>query len=410
MRVCTGLAAASAVLCACAPDAAQSSRESATPAAATPTASPTSAATQNAHNAQNNQSSQNTRNTQNSPSSKSAATPAPAFTLRPEVPAQDRRAAAASLLFPGVSNFDDALHKLNAGVGGIFITSWADPALLTEPGRDIHALRQLVGRPFHVAIDFEGGRVQRFSEILGTYPSPQALAAGTPQQVEATAYDIGTRLHAHGIDVNFAPVLDVDGAGLEVVGDRSFSPDPQRAGEYGMAFARGLENAGVGAVFKHYPGHGRASGDTHTGTAITPHLAEMTGFDLVPWRTALAGEPRADVMVGHMVVPGLGDGTTPASLNPHAYGLLRNHDGFRNLAYTDDLTGMRAITDHYTPAQAVVAAIAAGADQALWSTAVDIDSVIDQVVAAVEEGRIHPQRFAAAVERVRADQGLHPNP
>lgn len=317
----------------------------------------------------------------------------------PGVP-EDQRAQVASLLMPGVVSFDDALAKLNAGVGGIFITSWADPGLLTQPGRDINALREIVGRPFDVAIDFEGGRVQRFSDILGTYPSPQVMAAThTPAEVEEQGRQVGQSLRAHGINVDFAPVLDVEAGGLEVVGDRSYSRDPALAGQYGAAFARGLESAGVRAVFKHFPGHGRASGDTHQAMATTPPLDQLFTHDLIPFDIALDSAPGAAVMVGHMVVPGLGPSGVPASLNNHAYGLLRNTYGYDGVVYTDDLTGMRAITDTWSPEQAVVQAIAAGADQALWSTAVDINRVIDTLNAAVDSGQIHPARFQAAVYR-----------
>ena len=324
----------------------------------------------------------------------------------PLVPPEQRRAAAASLLMPAVVNYDDALAKLQAGVGGIFIVSWADPGLLTQPGRDLHALREAVGRDFEVSIDFEGGRVQRFSEVLGSYPSAQQMAHGTPEQVEGTAFQIGQTLAAYGITLDFAPVLDVGGADLDVVGDRAYSTDPVRAGEYGAAFARGLENAGVDAVFKHFPGHGRASGDTHLGAAVTPPLPEMEAFDIVPWDGALPGEPRADAMVGHMVVPGLGNGVTPSSLNPAAYELLRTREHFGGRIFTDDLTGMAAITSRYTPEQAIVTALASGADVALWSTATDINFIIDQVVGAVEVGIIPEQRFADAVAHSAA--GLAP--
>ncbi len=336
------------------------------------------------------------------PSPATSTTPAPPAWV--PVPEQERRQVAASLLMPGVSNFDDAVAKLQAGVGGIFIPSWADPGLLTQPGRDIHALRALIGRDFRVAIDFEGGRVQRFSEILGTFPSPQAMTAGSYPEVEDTAFRIGTSLKAHGIDVDFAPVLDLDGAGLDVVGDRAFSTNAQAAGDFGAAFARGLTRAGVQPVFKHYPGHGRATGDTHLGAVYTPPLPELFGFDLCPYEVALPAAPGAGVMVGHMVVPGLGDGTTPASLNSHAYGLLRHEQGFEGLSYTDDLTGMRAVTDHYSAPDAVVAALAAGADQALWSTPVDVVAVIDAVERAAAEERISPERFAESAARVRADR------
>ena len=296
----------------------------------------------------------------------------------------------ARMLMPGVVDYADAKSKLEAGVGGIFITSWADPNLLYQ----IDGLREEIGRPFDVSIDFEGGRVQRFSQILGDHPSPRELAATmSVEQVEAKAFEIGQSLRAHGITVDFAPVIDVDGGGLEVVGDRSFSQDPYLAADYGAAFARGLNNAGVKAVFKHYPGHGRASGDTHLGEAITPPLPELFEHDLIPFEQVFTQAPEAAVMVGHMVVPGLGDGTTPASLNNHAYGLLRNYHNFHGTAYTDDLTGMAAISNTMSIEEAVPAALAAGADQALWSSASDIDAVIAACVQAVESGQIPSSRL-----------------
>lgn len=328
-------------------------------------------------------------------------TPTPETSSPPPVPLPaTQRERAASLLMAPVVNFDDALYKLNAGVGGIFIPSWADPALLTEPGRDLHALRQMVGRPFDISIDFEGGRVQRFTKVFGAFPTPRQMGTEGPEAVRRYGFQIGQALLSRGVSVDFAPVLDIDGQGLDVVGDRAFSTDPHEAAALGVQFAAGLEDAGVDSVFKHYPGHGRASGDTHLGPAVTPPLGEVMGFDAVPFAEATAAEPRSAMMVGHMVVPGLGDGVTPSSLNSHAYGLLRNVHGFDGLVYTDDLTGMKAITDIYAPADAVVAAIAAGADVALWSAEMDINYVIDRVDAAVTEGRINRHRFDAAVMRV----------
>ena len=314
---------------------------------------------------------------------------------------QDIRAMAASVLMPPVTNYDDAKAKLDAGVGGIFIPSWADPNLLQEEGRDINALRQEVGRDFEVSIDFEGGRVQRFSEILGEYPAPQQMAAErSPQEVEQLAHEIGTSLKAHGINVDFAPVLDVDGNGLEVVGDRSFSTDPVQAGEYGAAFARGLDSAGVKAVFKHFPGHGRASGDTHLAEAVTPPLEELEGHEFIPFKTALPQAPHAALMMGHLAVPGLGDGQTPASMLPEAYGLARETLQYDGPIYTDDIGGMKAISDSLPLADAVVTSLNAGADMPLWSTEEDINAVIDAVVGAVDEGRLAPERLGDAARHV----------
>ncbi len=336
--------------------------------------------------------------------------PTPEDIARARVP-EEQRAKAASLMVVGVDNYDDALWKLQQGVGGIFITSWANPELLTTPGRNIVALREAVGRPFSVSIDYEGGRVQRHEHVIGPRLSPRQLAAQmTPTEVEKYATDLGDVLRWHGVTVDFAPVLDVDAHGLEVVGDRSFSTDPVQAGEYGAAFARGLVAAGITPVFKHFPGHGQASGDTHHELAVTPPFEQVISHDLPPYAIAL---PQVDgaVMVGHMVIPGLGDGFTPSSLDPAVYELLRSGDypggtPFHGLTYTDDLTGMRAITDRYTLPQAVVAAVRAGADQPLFSSGGDLVAAIDALDAAVTSGEVSAARLDDAAYRVQL-QLLH---
>lgn len=329
-----------------------------------------------------------------------SASAAPSTTPSEEAPVPvDRRQLAASVLMPPAVNYDDALAKLQAGAGGIFIPSWADPALLSEPGRDINALRAAVGRDFQVSIDFEGGRVQRFSEILGEHPAPAQMAAEhSPEEVEQMGAEIGRVLKEHGINVDFAPVLDVDGGELEVVGDRSFSTDPKLAGEYGAAFARGLESAGVKAVFKHFPGHGRASGDTHLGEAVTPPLEELYGHEFVPFQEAIPAAPAAGLMMGHLVVPGLGDGQTPASINPAAYQLAREQLHYGGPIYTDDIGGMASIADTMNVPQAVVAALASGADMPLWSTDAEFPAAVDAVVAALDDGTLTDAQLQASAQ------------
>ncbi|MDO5670892.1 MAG: glycoside hydrolase family 3 N-terminal domain-containing protein [Corynebacterium sp.] len=318
---------------------------------------------------------------------------------------EEQRAKVASLMVVGVDNYDDALWKLRQGVGGIFITSWANPELLTTEGRNIVALREEIGRPFSVSIDYEGGRVQRHAHVIGPRMSPREMAATmSPEEVEDYARNLGNSLRWHGVTVDFAPVLDIDGAGLDVVGDRAFSQDPAVAGEYGAAFARGLQEAHITPVFKHFPGHGQASGDTHHQLAVTPPYENIAATDLAPYATAL---PQVDaaVMVGHMVVPGLGDGATPSSLDPAVYELLRSggYPGgkpFDGVVYTDDLTGMRAITDRWTLPQAVVAAVRAGADQPLFSSGGALIDAIDALDAAVTAGEVPVERLNDAADRV----------
>src|SRR6202000_328447 len=109
----------------------------------------------------------------------------------------------------------------------------------------------------------------------------------------------GKKMHDLGITVDFAPVVDVsDEPDDSVIGDRSFSNDPAVVTDYAGAYARGLRDAGVLPVLKHFPGHGHASGDSHTGGVVTPSLAELKNLDLGPYRTLVSQAP-VGVMVGH---------------------------------------------------------------------------------------------------------------
>lgn len=203
--------------------------------------------------------------------------------------------------------------------------------------------------------------------------------------------------------MNFAPVVDVDALGLDVVGDRAFSDEPQRVAEYATNYALGLRDAGVLPVFKHFPGHGRASGDSHLKDVVTPPLAEMMEFDLVPYATALTVEPAA-VLMGHMVVPGLGE-PVPASLNPAAYKLLRSGEypggkPFDGIIFTDDLSGMKAITNRMPAAEAIAQSLVAGADQALWINTAHLIPAIDRAVAKVKSGEYPVEQLASQAARV----------
>lgn len=341
----------------------------------------------------------------------------PATTTAVPTP-EEVRATAASLMIVGVRDYADAAWALKQGVGGIFIGSDTDPSLFDALG----ALREEVGREFDVAIDFEGGRVQRHAGVLlepeaaaaGGIPSPRQQAATmSVEQVRAMAADLGRQLAAHGVTINFAPVVDLDGADLDVVGDRSYSDDPAVTADYARAFAQGMLDAGIQPVFKHFPGHGRASGDSHSGEVITPPLAELENLDLRPYGDELLIDG-AGVMMGHMVVPGLAelsgdnatvDASTPASLNPNAYALLRSgnyRDGepFSGRIYTDDLSGMRAISNLMPIEQAVATSIEAGADRALWVSTTGLEAAIDAVVAKVEASEIPYAQLVASAERI----------
>lgn len=312
----------------------------------------------------------------------------------------------AQLVMVGVdpAKTDDALNMVTGErVGGLFIGSNATK-LLTNGA--IARAKKASRVPVFVAIDEEGGRVQRVPGPHGKIPSARTMAATmTPSQVGSLAAGMGTELRGMGINVDFAPDADVSTQPNDaVIGDRSFSSNPKVVTSYAGAFATGLRKGGVLPVFKHFPGHGRAVGDSHTGSAIDPPLASLKADDLVPYQTLPDSGPAA-VMVGHLEVPGL-TGTTPASLSPAAYQLLRGAYHFNGVAFTDDLGAMAAVTNHYTLPSAVLAAIQAGADVALWTTGSELTPVLNGMVAAEAKGTLSRQRVNQSVTRVLIAKGL----
>ncbi|WP_414710670.1 glycoside hydrolase family 3 N-terminal domain-containing protein [Pseudonocardia sp.] len=323
----------------------------------------------------------------------------------PQVAAMPLRARLAQRLMVGVNPArpDSARAVVaSSGVGGVFIGGNATAILQPDALGPMRAASPL---PVAVAVDEEGGRVQRIDQLDGSVPSARVMARTmTPAQVRALGGQRGRELRARGVTVDMAPVLDVDGGPANgAIGDRSFSADPATVVSYAGAFAAGLRDAGVLPVFKHFPGHGRASGDSHASLVSTPPLDALRTDDLVPYRELLGTGPAA-VMVGHLNVPGL-TGGKPASLSPATYQLLRSELGFQGLVMTDDLGAMRAITDGYALPDAVLAALRAGADVALWTSDGNLGTVLDRLQAAVVSGTLPASNVDEATARILAFKG-----
>ncbi len=318
----------------------------------------------------------------------------------------------AQLLTVGVKDAADARAVVdNHHVGGIMIGSWTDLSMVSDG-----SLKAIAGAavplPLAVTVDEEGGRVSRLAPLIGEQPSPRVLArTQTPEQVYQIALQRGQAMKNLGITIDFAPVADVtEEADDEVIGDRSFGSDPATVTDYAGAYARGLRDAGLLPVLKHFPGHGHGSGDSHTGAVTTPPIAELQNVDLVPYRTLTTQVP-VGVMVGHMQVPGL-TGSDPASLNPAAYALLRsgNYGGppFDGPVFTDDLSSMQAISDRMGVAEAALRGLQAGADTALWVTTDEVPAVLDRLEKALAAGELTMSNVNASVLRLAAVKG--PNP
>lgn len=352
--------------------------------------------------------------TQNAPSPGSAASEAPSgkssapasSSAKPDSASGCRAAAdmstrekVAQLVVVGVESGAQATTQLvrDHQVGGLFIGGNATD-LFT--GGALNSVQEAAGVPVSIAIDDEGGRVQRLDELVGDMPSAREMAQSmSPGEVRKLAVERGTEMKKRGVTVDYAPSLDLtDEPADEAIGDRSFSTDPATARRYAKAFGDGLTEAGVQPVIKHFPGHGNASGDSHAGDVTTPPLPELRKQDLKMYeRIGEYGD--VGVMVGHLTVPQLTDGQ-PASISPPAYRLLRQDYKFDGPVVTDDLGAMKAITDRHPLPEAVLLALKAGADQALWSSGGDVGPVLDRLEQAANSGELSAKRIDASLTRV----------
>ncbi|NUP29945.1 MAG: glycoside hydrolase family 3 protein [Nocardia sp.] len=310
----------------------------------------------------------------------------------------------AQLITVGVTGTDDALAVVrDHQVGGIFVGSWTDQSMLTDGG--LTQVTAAAKTPLMVTTDEEGGRVSRLGNLIGTAPSARETAQTmTPDEFYTATLDRARAMRDLGITVDFAPDIDVSSQPDDsVIGDRSFSDDPAVVTRYADAYIRAMHEVGLGTVLKHFPGHGSSTGDSHLGAVTVPPLSELSDSDLVPFRELI--DSGSAVMVGHLDVPGLTTPGVPASISPEVMNLLREGSGygaapFDGVIFTDDLSGMAAITERLSIAQAVEAALVAGADNALWISTDAVGQVLDQLEQAVAAGRLPMERVDASVLRM----------
>ena len=257
-----------------------------------------------------------------------------------------------------------------------------------------------------MSTDEEGGAVARLSDVIGPLPSARQMASQwSPSQVTAAVQQHGAAMRQLGVTMDLAPVMDTASPSDTVAGEnyRSFSDNAQTVASYGIAYGRGLQQAGVVPVIKHFPGLGHANADTDTSPATDPPLSQLEADDLIPFASAIsAGMPV--VMVGHMMVPGL-TGGLPASLSPAAYQLLRGRYHFAGVALTDDMNAVAISAAGYSQAQGAVKAIEAGADMAMIDAS-QWPAALDALTAAVNTGQLSVGQVDASVLRIEAAKGV----
>ncbi|WP_110687193.1 beta-N-acetylhexosaminidase [Salinicola aestuarinus] len=264
-------------------------------------------------------------------------------------------------------------------VGGVILFARNTPDVATTQAltADIRACRPDI----LIAVDQEGGRVQRLQQGVTRIPAMAAFGhqyAADPEGALLLAQDtgwlMGMELAACGFDLTFAPVLDLDDDQSPAIGTRSFSTDPEVVARLGAAFIEGLHEAGMVAVGKHFPGHGGARQDSHHAVAEDARsLDALRKRDLVPF-TRLAGKLDG-VMPAHVIYRAFDD--RPAGFSPSWLGLLREELGFKGAIFSDDLT-MAAAHAAGSPAERARAAWAAGCDMAVICNAPeDARQVVD---------------------------------
>ncbi len=270
----------------------------------------------------------------------------------------------AQLVFPKINPAGAAVSKaairryVSAGVGGLLFST----GTLEQYVEMTNYAQEQAEVPLLMTFDGEWGMAMRIKE-LPRFPSNMALGAvQSPRLIYEYGAEMARECRLLGIQCNFAPDADVNSNPANpVIGYRAFGEDPDVVARAVVAYTLGMEDAGVQAVPKHFPGHGDTTTDSHkTITTVAHSRAMMDTIDLVPFREAIAAGA-SSVMVGHLVVPSLDPSGAPASLSPVITGgLLRGRMGFEGLIYTDAL-GMKGAVD---PAgrNPAVAALIAGAD------------------------------------------------
>lgn len=294
--------------------------------------------------------------------------------------------------FPGVEAPPDLIRRIAAGRVGwviLFARNIRDPEQLASLCASL-AEAAPAQFPLAIAIDQEGGRVQRFPEPWPRWPSARRLGALPPERIEAVGAAMGAELHAAGIHLNLAPVLDVDtNPDNPVIGDRAFGTDVMTVVRAAGAYAAGLARGGALACGKHFPGHGDTHLDSHTHLPVVPHGRDrLRTVELAPF-AALASVLPA-IMSAHVLFPQV-DPEWPATLSPTLItDTLRGSLGFEGLILSDDME-MKAVAARYSPEELATHAVEAGVD----------------VVSACHDRARQERMLSGLLQRARRDPPFH---
>lgn len=276
-----------------------------------------------------------------------------------------------------------------------------------EQVSELAAAAEALGReqPAWVSVDQEGGRVARLKAPFTVWPPMATLGrSGSEALASRFAAALAAELRAVGVTLDYAPVLDIHtNPRNPVIGDRALGEAADAVAAMGRVLVRTLQQAGVAACGKHFPGHGDTNTDSHFELPLVEHPPDrLRAVEFEPFRAAIQ-EGVAFIMTAHVLVPAL-DETQPATLSPAVVQrLLREELGFEGVILSDDLE-MKAVAAHYAVPAAAVAAIRAGCDAVLvCSGDADVQArTLEALVRAAESGEIPAARLDDARRRLGA--------
>jgi beta-N-acetylhexosaminidase len=304
--------------------------------------------------------------------------------------------------FEGTQLPEDLARLVREGrVGGVvlFARNLRDPDQVRALVAELHGLAP-GDTPLCVAIDQEGGRVQRLRAPWTEWPPMRRLGERDDlAETARVAHALARELADLGIDLDFAPVVDVDtNPQNPVIGDRSFGREPERVARHARAFIEAMQAAGVAACAKHFPGHGDTHEDSHVALPRVDHpLARLREVELVPFRAA-ARAGVASMMTAHVLLPCF-DPRVPATLCGAAIELLRGEIGYDGVVFGDDFE-MAAVAKHFPPREATRRALEAGVDALLVCSRADVQGLVLAELEALPTGLLEPGlRRVAALKR-----------
>jgi beta-N-acetylhexosaminidase len=309
---------------------------------------------------------------------------------------------------------DDIRRLRHPLVGGVilFARNYQSPAQLKALTAAIHAVRQ---PPLLIAVDHEGGRVQRFRDGFTRIPAMRELGKiwdNNPrrarQLAEQAGWVLAAELRAYGVDFSFTPVLDIDFGNSKVIGDRAFHRKTDAIAELAHALMNGLKHGGMAAVGKHFPGHGHVAADSHVDIPVDERLfSQIEADDLEPFRR-LIDDGMVALMPAHVIYPKVDE--HPAGFSRiWLQQVLRKHLGFQGIIFSDDLAMEGAVVAG-SVTQRAEAALNAGCDMVLICNCPDLaDELLQNLdwkisgISLARLARMHGRQHPASIVELHED-------